>query len=235
MGQHRAAGHAQRGDRGVDVAQPGVAVAVDGPVGAVRDGQQAGVIRRRQRPDEPEPVRLHKRVVVAAVLPGVIDHGQRLHPGDQVPIAGHQLVDHGGELADVRPVTGIGVGDHRHPPPVSTSANPTSRRSVRFCLALPRRDQRARCRCRCRWRSWSCPAPARSGRAELGHHRPADAGLDHPQLGLAEAVHRIPEPAMIQRGPIRFTHRPPAVVSHQSAKPCLEHGSTIRFAHANAR
>ena len=54
-------------------------------------------------------------MVVAAVLPGVVDHGQRLDPGHQVPVAGHQLVDDGAELGDVGPVAGVGVADHRHP------------------------------------------------------------------------------------------------------------------------
>jgi hypothetical protein len=36
-------------------------------------------------------------------------------------------------------------------------------------------------------------------------------------------------------GRSRLTHRRPAVVSHQSAKARFEQGSTIRFAHANAR
>jgi hypothetical protein len=48
MGEHRAAGHAERGDGGVDETQPGVAVGVHGPVVAGRDRQQPRVIRGRQ-------------------------------------------------------------------------------------------------------------------------------------------------------------------------------------------
>jgi hypothetical protein len=54
-------------------------------------------------------------VVVAAVLTGVIDHRQRLDVLDHVPVAGHQLVDHCGELGDIGPVPRIGMGDHRDP------------------------------------------------------------------------------------------------------------------------
>ena len=96
VGEHRPAGHAQRGDRGVNEAQPGIAVRVDDAVVAGRDRQQAGVIRGRQRPDEPDARRLHDGMVVAAVLAGVVDHGQRLDTGEQVPVAGHQFVDDGG-------------------------------------------------------------------------------------------------------------------------------------------
>ena len=74
----------QRGDRGVNEAQPGIAVRVDDAVVAGQDRQQAGVIRGR-RPDEADARRLHDGMVVAAVLPGVINHGQRLDTGEQVP------------------------------------------------------------------------------------------------------------------------------------------------------
>ena len=206
MGEHRAAGHAQRGDGGVEVAQPGVAVGVDGPVVAVRDRQQVGVIRGRQRADEPDAVRLDHGVVVAAVLPGVIDHGQRLDPGDQVPVAGDQLVDDRGELGDVGPVPGIGVADHRHPAVAGDHQRQPDQPQVgAFLFGLAAlRDRRA------------LVAGVDEGgevghvqrqpgqvEPELGDHRAAEPGLDLPQLHLPEAVHRVPEPAVIHRGPIQ--------------------------------
>ncbi|HZE16145.1 MAG TPA: hypothetical protein VE197_10775, partial [Mycobacterium sp.] len=46
------------------------------------------MIRGRQRPDEPDAARLDHGVVVAAILPGVVDHGQRLDTGNaKAPIA----------------------------------------------------------------------------------------------------------------------------------------------------
>ena len=78
-------------------------------------------------------------------------------------VPGDQLVDHGGELGDVGPVTGVGVGDQRDAAVAGDhQAEPDQAQVGRFCLALPRGAIGAcRCRCRCRWRSWSCPAPAR--------------------------------------------------------------------------
>ena len=151
MGQHRAAGHAQRGDRGVEVAQPGVAAGVHRPVVVVGDRQQVGVIAGRQRADEPDPVGLDDGVVVAAVLPGVIDHGQRLDPRHQVPVAGHQFVDDRGELGDIGTVPGIGVADHRHPAVAGHHQRQPDQPQVgAFLLGLAAlRDRRAlRWRCR---------------------------------------------------------------------------------------
>ena len=91
MREHGAAGHAERCDGGVNVAQPGVALGVHGSKEALADGQQIGVVAGRQRSDEPDAVLFDDLVIVGAVLSGVVDHGQRLHVGDQVLVAGDQL------------------------------------------------------------------------------------------------------------------------------------------------
>jgi len=52
-------------------------------------------------------------VVVAGVLSGVVDHGQRLDVLGQVLVAGQQFLDDGRELGDIWPVSGVGVGDDR--------------------------------------------------------------------------------------------------------------------------
>jgi hypothetical protein len=45
----------------------------------------------------------------------------------------------------------------------------------------------------------------RPGRVEpeLGDHAAGKPGLDLAQLPLAEAVHRVPEPTVIHRGPVQ--------------------------------
>ena len=161
------------------------------------------MIRGWQRPDEPDPVRLDDGVVVAAVLPGVIDHGQRLDPAHQVAVAGHQLVDDRDELGDVGPVAGIGVADHRHPAVAGDHQRQPDQPQVgAFLFGLAAlRDRRA------------LVAGVDEGgevghvqhqpgqvQPELGDHPPSQPGLDRAQLALAEAVHRVPEPAVIQRG-----------------------------------
>ena len=60
-------------------------------------------------PDEPDPAGLDQLVVVAGVLPGVVDDGQRLEAAGQVAVPGDELLDDGGELGDVGPVAGVGV------------------------------------------------------------------------------------------------------------------------------
>jgi hypothetical protein len=125
VGQHRAAGHPQRGHRSIDVGQAGEAVRVHGAVAGTGNGQQAGVIAGRQRPDEPDPGGFHLFVVGGRILPCVVDQGQIGHVGGRLPKPGGQLVDQLGELGDVGPVTRVGVrqqgdaavaGDHQRQP-----------------------------------------------------------------------------------------------------------------------
>lgn len=75
---------------------------------------------------------------------------------------------------------------------VTTRSSPTRRRSLRFCLALPRAVIGAR------WLAESMNV-AKFGhikhqpgqvQSEPGHHRPAQLGLDVPQIGPAQ---RVPE------------------------------------------
>ena len=109
VGEHGAAGHAQRGHRRVDAAQAGKPVGVHRAVAALGDGQQVGVVAGWQRPDEPDPGFLDPLVVVSRVLPGVVDQGDRGGVGVRGLVAGEQFGDQGGELGDVGSVAGVGV------------------------------------------------------------------------------------------------------------------------------
>jgi hypothetical protein len=46
---------------------------------------------------------------------------------------------------------------------------------------------------------------------ELGDHAAGKPGLDLAQLPLAEAVYRVPEPTVINRGPVQPHHRGVAI------------------------
>lgn len=74
-------------------------------------GQQLGVVRGGQRSHEVQRARLDVGLVGGRVLPGVVDEGQLgiALPSRHRRPAGHQLVDHAGELGDVGAVGGIGV------------------------------------------------------------------------------------------------------------------------------
>ena len=66
-------------------------------------------------------------------------------------------------------------------------------------------------------------------------HAPGPELLAILQRIQGDGVHRVPEPAVIQRLVGIFVNRSAAVVFHQSANPSLEHGATARFSAASAR
>ena len=201
MGKHRAAGHAQGGDRGVDRSEVTEPVRVDRAVAAAGDVEQVGVVTGWQRSDEPDPGRLDDGVVVAGVLPGVVDHGQRLHRIDQQPVAGHQLIQDGGELGDVGTVTRVGMRDDRDPAVAGDDQRQADQAQVdAFLLGFAALGDRG---------------PLVGGvdvRGEVGHvegdagqvqavpvdHAAVDLGLDRDQVIVGEQVHRVPEPAVVQ-------------------------------------
>ena len=61
---------------GLEGAQPGEGLLVDDPVAAGFDGEEPGVVRRRQRADEGKRSAVEQLVVVVGVLPGVVDQGE---------------------------------------------------------------------------------------------------------------------------------------------------------------
>jgi hypothetical protein len=69
------------------------------------------VVGRRQRADETDAAFLDQCVVVGGVLPGVVDQGEIGDITGELPVAGDELFEHGGELGDVGAVAGIGVGE----------------------------------------------------------------------------------------------------------------------------
>ncbi|MGH3322532.1 MAG: hypothetical protein ACRDN9_20620, partial [Streptosporangiaceae bacterium] len=71
--------------------------------------QQVGMVGWGQRPDVVQARLDQGGEVRLGVLPGVEDHGQLTGAGTEPAVAGGQLVDHGGELGDVRLVTWVGV------------------------------------------------------------------------------------------------------------------------------
>jgi hypothetical protein len=113
VGQDRAAGDSQGGDGGVVAGQVTEPVGVHDAVAAGRNVQQVGVVAGRQGSEEPDPGGLELLMVGRRVLPGVVDHGQRLNAVDQQSVAGDQFVQHGGELGDVGAVAGVGMRDDR--------------------------------------------------------------------------------------------------------------------------
>jgi hypothetical protein len=94
VGEHRAAGHPERGDGGVDVGQAGKPVGIHGAVAGAADREQIGVVAGWQRADEPDPGGFDLVVVGGRVLPGVVDQGQILDVVGQLGEPGGQLFDH---------------------------------------------------------------------------------------------------------------------------------------------
>ena len=141
------------------------------------------------------------------VLPGVEDHRQRGRRGStptlgQCGVPGHQQVDHVRELGDVGPVARVGMGDQRHPAVAGddqTEPDDPQVGSLLFGLA-PRGDGRL-------------VVGGVDVGGEVGHvqrqggdvepepfdHGQSDPLLDLGELSQGDRVHRIPEPAMIQR------------------------------------
>ncbi|MCJ7754656.1 MAG: hypothetical protein MUP13_08830 [Thermoanaerobaculales bacterium] len=149
-------------------------------------------------------------MVVAGVLPGVVDHGQRLHRRAEVPVAGDEFVDDSGELGDVGTVAGIGVRQYRHSAVAGHDQRQADQPQVHTLLfrftALGDRgavvggvDVGGEV--------GHVQHQPRQVQPELGDHPPSQFGFDAPQCIGVEAVHRVPEPAVIQR-PGRCLHPP---------------------------
>ncbi len=183
-------------------------VLVHDGAGGGGQGGQVRAVRGGHRPDVVQPGAGQVREVVRGVLPGVEDdrhvRGPRRQPGCGAHrlVPGFQLVDHAGELGDVGPVPGIGVPGQRDPAVPGDHQAEADQPQVRaFLLGLAAlRDRRPAVR-------------RRDERREVGHvegdgghvhaaglhdrHRDRAAGLL--QLLRGDRVHRVPEPAVIQR------------------------------------
>ena len=123
------------------------------------------------------------------------------------------------------------------PSRVTTRPRPTSRRSERFCFALPR----------CATGALPFAVSMKVAKLVMSSAtdeqsspmrstiRSAIVAAGPVQFLQRDGVHRVPEPAVVQhrRGDLR--ERGAAVVAHQSANPSLEHGATTRFSAASAR
>ena len=192
---------------GLEGGQPSEPVGIDDAPVAGGLGQQVGAVRRRHRADERQPRSGQMGEVGDRVLPGVEDHRQRGRRGStptlgQCGVPGHQQVDHVRELGDVGPVARVGMGDQRHPAVAGddqTEPDDPQVGSLLFGLA-PRGDGRL-------------VVGGVDVGGEVGHvqrqggdvepepfdHGQSDPLLDLGELSQGDRVHRIPEPAMIQR------------------------------------
>jgi hypothetical protein len=168
------------------------------------------MVAGRQGTDEPVPGGFDLLVVGGRVLPRVVDHGQRLDRVDQQPVAADKFVQHGGELGDIRAVAGVGVRDDRDAAVAGDHQCQADQPQIgAFLLGLAALGDRR-------------PLVGRVDvGGEVGHvqghtgqvqaipvdHAAVHRRLDGAQVVLAEQVHRVPEPAMIQ-GRIVHLHPP---------------------------
>ena len=147
MGQDGAALRAVDLAAGVVGGQPAEPVPIDNRSLA---GRQAAQVRAVAGRTDPMSVRAPRRrpgerSSASLFCPAVEDHRHVGGPGgdpgrvaDRL-VAAAQLGDHVRELGDVGLVAGVGVPGQRDPAvPGDDEARPTSRRSLRFCSALPR-------------------------------------------------------------------------------------------------
>jgi hypothetical protein len=201
VGEHRAAVYPERGDPGVHAGQAGVPLAVDDRIARRGQGEQVGVLGRRQRPDEADRAVFDQGVVVGGVLPGVIHHGQRLHPASQLAVAVHQLADDGAELGDVRAVPGVGVGQQRDTALTGHHQRQPDQAQVgAFLLGLaPLRDRRLLIgRVDVGGEVGHVQHQPGQIQPELADHPGAQRGLDAAQVRLVQTIHRLPELAVVQ-------------------------------------
>jgi hypothetical protein len=202
VGQDRAAGHPERGDGGVHIAQTGEPVGVHGAVVGAADGEQVGVVAGWQGSDEPDLGGFDLVLVGGRVLPGVVDQGQIAGPAGQMSEPGGQLFEHQRELGDVGPVTGVGVRQQRDAAIAGDDQAQTDQPQVRaFLLGFPALGD-------------GCLVVAGvdvGGEVRHVQDQPGQVqavvrddpgtqlGLDRGQVRLGQPVHHLPEPAVVQR------------------------------------
>jgi hypothetical protein len=134
--------------------------------------------------------------------PGVIDQGECFDAVGRFPVAGEEFVDERGELGDVGPVAGVGVGDQRDPAVAGDDqAQADQARIDPFLFGLAARRDRRRFVGRVDERGEVRHVQDQSGQVqgESGDDTPADLSLDRVQIRLFHAVQRVPDPAVVQR------------------------------------
>ncbi len=206
MGQDRPALGAVDLAAGVECGQPPEAVLIDDGAGAGGQLGQAGAVGGGHRPDVAQARPGEVGEVGARVLPGVEHHrhlGRLLAAGsaDRGVPGGHD-VDHGGELGDVGLVAGVGVPGQRDAAVAGDDQAQAGQPQVGALLLglAPLGDRGA-----------LVAGIDESG--EVGHVQ-GDGGAVHAgriddgqrdpagdllQLLQADGVHRVPEPAVVQR------------------------------------
>src|SRR5262249_22798797 len=148
-----------------------------------------------------DPGRLDEGVVVVGVLPGVVDHGQRLHLLDQQPVAGDQFVRDGGELGDVGAAARVGVRDDRDPAVTGDDQRQGDQAQVHaFLLGLAALGDRRPLVGRVDIGGEISHVQGDAGQVQAVpvDHAAEDLGLDDGQVIVGEAVHRVPEPAVVE-------------------------------------
>lgn len=141
-------------------------------------------------------------------MPGIEDHGQLPRVGAEAAVAGRQLVDHVGELGDIRTVAGIGVREQRDAAVAGDhQAEPDQAQVRAFLLGLaPTGLPRERCRVDEGGHIGHIQRQRRRVHTEHVDDPRRDAPLDLDQRRGVAGMHRVPEPAMIQRR-LRHLHQ----------------------------
>ena len=225
MGQDRAPPGAVDGTPGVAGGQSAEPVLVDDAARRGGQGEQVTAVAGRHRPHIVQPGARQHREVGVGVLPGVEDHRHfrsRLSAaacrGGQGGMPGGQGLDHVRELGDVGPVAGVGVaqqrdaavaGDHQaQPDQPQVRALLLGLAALRDrCLLIPGVDEGGEVGHVQGHRAGVQPEP--------GARRQRELLLDPRQGRQGHRVHRVPEPAVIQRRgadlgePVRRRGAPP--------------------------
>ncbi len=215
--QHRPPGTAECRHGGVDRGQAGEPVRInDGVVGGGQ-GEQVGVVRGRQGPDEVQILLGQVGEVGGRVLPGV-EHHREPGGGSHGGVAVGERVDDGGELGHVGPVARIRVGDDRDAAVAGDDqTQPDQAQIGALLLRVPALRDRRRVVAGVDEGREVRHVQRQAGQiqAELGHHPLPQPHLNLRQRVLVERVHRVPEPAVVQRRgrdshpPVRRGRGPP--------------------------
>ncbi|HWG63796.1 MAG TPA: hypothetical protein VG253_19070 [Streptosporangiaceae bacterium] len=175
--------------------------------GLVRNGEQPGVIRGGQRADEGKRRAVEQLVVAAGVLPGVVDEGEAVALAivavrEQRREAGDKLVDHRLELGDIGLVARVGVADQgdaavggHH------QTEPADAQVVSLLLGVSALRDRGTLvgRVDPGGEVRHIEHEAREVDRERLDHGRDDATLDLLEAILADRVHRLPEPPVVER------------------------------------
>ena len=242
MGQDRPALGAVDLAAGVVGGQSSEAVLIDDGTGAGGQPGQASAVGGGHRPDVAQVRPGQVGEVGSGVLPGVEHHR---HLGGLLPaggadrgMPGGQDADHGGELGDVGLVAGVGVPGQRNAAvPGDDQAQADQAQVGALLLGLPALGDRGALVAGIDeggevGHVQGDRGAVHAGRADDGQRDPV---ADFTQFLQADGVHRVPEPAMIQRRRADPGEPQAAVPAHQSAKASLEHGATRRPRAASAR